>query len=204
MGRGRQLCSTGACLDSGQNQVSVWGGEQVGGWLVAPCRPDGVGGRGLRLGEGRGGWEGGWLVKQTDGIDVNSSRLASNQSIGFGPALACRNREVRSRPRGIRCEVLSLRRSETVAKVRCLGALGADCRGGTARRTAFSVGRVGENQRREREEGGERGRLPVLSERRMEKNQNILRDSAGTCLTWQCWQTIPCLGLQSARSRSPG
>ncbi len=36
MGRGRQLCSTEACMDSGGNQVSVWGGEQVGVWLVAP------------------------------------------------------------------------------------------------------------------------------------------------------------------------
>ncbi len=72
---------------------------------------------------------GGWRVKQTDGIDVNSSRLPSNQSIGFGPALACRNREVRSCPGGIRCEVLSLLRSETVAKVRCLRCLGCRVRG---------------------------------------------------------------------------
>ena len=58
---------------------------------------------------------------------------------------------------------------------------------------------LGESQRREREEGGGESASCSRSRRaESRKNQSILGDSAGTCLTWQCWAgrpSIPCLGL---------
>jgi hypothetical protein len=89
--------------DGGTNQVK----EK---WMTTSPRE---GGR-ARLQSVGAGPVGGLLLRGSNGIDVNSHRLPSNQLIGFPSALACRKREVRSCSElGYgRCERLEARRAE--------------------------------------------------------------------------------------------
>jgi hypothetical protein len=114
VGTGAAVVLHPAVLDGGQNQVSNVGRRRRT-WLVLSVSALFVG----------GGWTARVRQRQRD-TELTSIhvRLPSNQSVGLGRALACRNREVRNGRGKVTCEAREARRP------RGFGADGRPCAAG--------------------------------------------------------------------------